>query len=141
MNRLKLFIQKSSYAQLSIYGLLILVSMGCIVLSPWTLCFFKPKICLGLFQFCCRTKPVPALLHRCLIEGVNRSRNLPTQNHTDNHIEMLPLTSTHPPPTAPELSAKNHHATPHHQTPPAYHSLAHHMPRLSQSPQWSVPIN
>ena len=101
------------------------------LLSPWTLCFFRPKFCLGLFRVCWKTRPVHALLNRCLIPDVSRARQ-PSQKHPDNHVEMIPLTN--PTPTAQPSSPTNQH------TPPPYHSLTH-MPRLSQSPQWSVPLN
>ena len=66
MYRLNLYLQKASYAQLSVFGICFLISVACLVISPWSLCLLKPTWCLSIFKLCCKGKPILTLLQRSL---------------------------------------------------------------------------
>ena len=68
IKRLKLYLQKASYGQLSVFGICFLISVACLVISPWSLCLLKPTCtwCLSIFKLSCRGKPILTLLRRSL---------------------------------------------------------------------------
>ena len=66
IDMLKLYLQKALYAQLSVFAVCFLISVTCLVISPWSLCLLKPTWCLSIFKLCCKNKPIPTLLCRSL---------------------------------------------------------------------------
>ena len=107
---LKLFLQKASYVQLSIFGICFLISVACLVISLWSLWLLKPTWCLSIFNICCRGKPVPTLLRRCLAACPTQPQDHPVPI---NETEMVPLllNALNPTPTGSELDSANNFGT------------------------------
>ena len=107
LDRLKLFLQKDSYVQLSVFGICFLIFLACLIISPWSLCLLKPSWCLSIFHICCRGKPVHTMFRQCLAAHRTPLQQPPA---IANETEMVPLQ-----PNAPNHPMTESGST-HHQT-------------------------